>query len=77
MWFHRTLGSTNRSDIHLEERTVEEMTFKKKQTHYKKIRRSNYLASLRLAGFDTSPEDAEKELHTREAVLAKYRKTPI
>ncbi|QXH81001.1 YhfG family protein [Pseudomonas salmasensis] len=56
---------------------MEEMTFKKKQTHYKKIRRSNYLASLRLAGFDTSPEDAEKELHTREAVLAKYRKTPI
>ena len=51
-------------------------TFEQKQDHYHKIRRSNYLASLRLEGFDTHPADAEKPLPTRETVLAKYRKTP-
>lgn len=46
-----------------------------KQDHYHKIRRSNYLASLRLEGFDTQPTDVDKPLPTREAVLAKYRNT--
>jgi hypothetical protein len=52
---------------------MSESTFKQKQAHYDKVRRSNYLASLRLEGFDTSPADLEKPLPTREEVLAKYR----
>jgi hypothetical protein len=52
---------------------MNELTFKQKQAHYEKIRRSNYLASLRLAGFDTSPADLDRSLPTREEVLAKYR----
>ena len=54
---------------------MSELTFEQKQDHYDKIRRSNYLASLRLEGFDTQPSDVEKPLPTREAVLAKYRNT--
>jgi hypothetical protein len=52
---------------------MSELTFKQKQAHYEKVHRSNYLASLRLAGFDTSPADLEKPLQTREEVFAKYR----
>lgn len=52
---------------------MNELTFKQKQAHYEKVRRSNYLASLHLAGFDTSPADLDKSLPTREEVLAKYR----
>jgi hypothetical protein len=55
---------------------MSELTFEQKQDHYHKIRRSNYLASLRLEGFETQPADADKPLPTREAVLAKYRNTP-
>ncbi|MCP1416018.1 hypothetical protein J3D47_000261 [Pseudomonas laurylsulfativorans] len=51
---------------------MSELTFKQKQAHYEKVSRSNYLASLRLAGFNTSPADLEKPLSTREEVLAKY-----
>ncbi|HCS45452.1 MAG TPA: DUF2559 domain-containing protein [Pseudomonas sp.] len=49
------------------------LTFKQKQAHYEKVRRSNYLASLRLAGFDTSPAELDNPLPTREEVFAKYR----
>jgi hypothetical protein len=49
------------------------LTFKQKQAHYEKVRRSNCLASLRLAGFNTSPADLEKPLSTREEALAKDR----
>jgi hypothetical protein len=52
---------------------LSELTFKQKQAHYEKVRRSNYLASLRLAGFDTSPADLDKPLSTREEALANYR----
>lgn len=52
---------------------MRELTFEQKQDHYHKIRRSNYLASLRLEGFDTQPTDVDKPLPTREVVLAKYR----
>ncbi|KAF2392192.1 hypothetical protein FX983_00141 [Pseudomonas frederiksbergensis] len=52
---------------------MSEPTFKHKQDYYKKVRRSNYLASLYLAGFDTSSADLEKPLPTREEVLAKYQ----
>ena len=57
-----------------EHKIYDSPTFKQKQDHYDKIRRSNYLASLRLAGFDTRPSDVDKTLSTREIVLAKYRK---
>jgi hypothetical protein len=50
-----------------------ELTFKHKQAHYEKVRRSNYLASLHLSGFDTSPADFDRPLLTREEALAKYR----
>lgn len=56
----------------LENCAVEEMTFKQKQAYYKKIQRYNYLASLRLAGFDTQPSDIDNALPTRAAVLARY-----
>ncbi|RON31845.1 hypothetical protein BK661_15785 [Pseudomonas frederiksbergensis] len=56
---------------------MSELTFKHKQAHYEKVRRSNYLASLRLAGFDTSPTDLEKPLSTREEALAKHRQDKI
>lgn len=52
---------------------MSELTFKQKQAHYEKVRRSNYLASLHLEGFDTSPTDLAKQLPTREEALAKYR----
>ncbi|WP_422528291.1 YhfG family protein [Serratia fonticola] len=38
-------------------------------------RRSNYIASLRLEGFDVTQEESKRELPTREAVLRIYRKS--
>ncbi|RON03016.1 hypothetical protein BK658_05755 [Pseudomonas brassicacearum] len=52
---------------------MSQLTFKQKQAHYEKVRRSNYLASLRLAGFDTSQADLDKPLPTRQEVFTKYR----
>ncbi|WP_248732412.1 YhfG family protein [Pseudomonas sp. MWU13-2517] len=54
---------------------MSELTFAQKQDHYHKIRRSNYLASLRLEGFNAQPAEVDKPLPTRETVLAKYRNT--
>jgi hypothetical protein len=62
--------------VHGEANVMSELTFEQKQGHYDKIRRSNYLASLRLEGFDTTRADADKPLPTREAVLRKYLKNP-
>lgn len=62
--------------VHGEANVMSELTFEQKQGHYDKIRRSNYLASLRLEGFDTTRADADKPLPTREAVLRKYLKKP-
>ncbi|MFF7707854.1 YhfG family protein [Pseudomonas sp. NPDC007930] len=44
-----------------------------KRAYYARTRRSNYEASLRLEGFDTSEEDASKALPSREEVLKRYR----
>ncbi|MFJ2483253.1 YhfG family protein [Pseudomonas sp. NPDC087598] len=52
------------------------MTFQQKQAHYDKVRRSNYLASLRIEGFEITPADAEKPLSSRMEVLEKYRQKP-
>jgi hypothetical protein len=62
--------------LHKEADVMSELTFQQKQDYYDKVRRSNYLASLRLEGFDTSRADAEKPLPTRESVLEKYRQNP-
>jgi len=51
-------------------------TFEEKQAHEAKTRRSNYLASLRLEGFDVKPEDAQQPLPDREQVLRAYRNNP-
>lgn len=52
---------------------MSESTFKRKQDYYEKVHRLNYLASLYLAGFNTSPADLDKPLSTRDEVLAKYQ----
>jgi hypothetical protein len=52
---------------------MSELTFKHKQAHYEKVCRSNYLASLHFAGFDTSPANLDKPLPKREEALAKYQ----
>ncbi|BBP80036.1 DUF2559 domain-containing protein [Pseudomonas gingeri NCPPB 3146 = LMG 5327] len=52
---------------------MSKLTFREKQDHYNKIRRSNSLASLRLEGFNTSRADVDKPLPTMEAVLSQYR----
>ncbi len=40
-----------------------------KRAYCAKARRSNYAASLRLEGFNTTRADAERKLPTREAAL--------
>jgi hypothetical protein len=44
-----------------------------KKTYFARVRRSNYFASLRLAGFQVTPADAERPLPSREAVLSLLR----
>lgn len=39
-----------------------------------KVRRSNYAASLRLEGYRATPEDAKRELPSRETLLRTYKK---
>lgn len=47
-------------------------TLQAKKAYCAKTRRSNYAASLRLEGFDSSLADAQKPLPTRDAVLNAY-----
>ncbi|MEO9334976.1 YhfG family protein [Ectopseudomonas guguanensis] len=44
-----------------------------KKAYFAKVRRSSYIASLRLAGFQATPADAERPLPSREAVLSQLR----
>ena len=44
-----------------------------KKAYFAKVRRSNYVASLRLEGFDVTPADADRKLPTREAALDAHR----
>ncbi|WP_275547109.1 YhfG family protein [Pseudomonas sp. Marseille-Q0931] len=44
-----------------------------KKAYFARVRRSNYFASLCLAGFQVTPADAERPLPSREAVLNKLR----
>nr|WP_237402124.1 YhfG family protein [Serratia plymuthica] len=39
-----------------------------------KTRRSNYVASLRLEGYEVTEAESKRELPEREAVLRTYRK---
>jgi hypothetical protein len=45
-----------------------------KKAYCQKTRRSNYAASLRLEGFESTPLDAERRLPSREELLNTYRK---
>ncbi|RJX77879.1 YhfG family protein [Pseudomonas sp. LS-2] len=45
-----------------------------KKAYCARTRRSNYAASLRLEGFETSPGDSERRLPSREELLNTYRK---
>ncbi|MBE7373599.1 YhfG family protein [Pseudomonas lopnurensis] len=49
------------------------LSLQAKKAYYAKVRQSNYAASLRLEGFDTTPADAKRELPTREAALRALR----
>ena len=44
-----------------------------KRAYCAKVRRSNYVASLRLEGFDVAQEDAGRKLPSRESVLGACR----
>ncbi|AGA87408.1 YhfG family protein [Stutzerimonas stutzeri] len=50
-----------------------DLTLEEKKAYYAKVRQSNYAASLRLEGFNTTPADAKRELPTREAALRALR----
>ncbi|MDD1004584.1 MULTISPECIES: YhfG family protein [Pseudomonas] len=50
------------------------MSFEQKQAYFDKVRRSNYLASLHLEGFDTQRTDTDKTLPLRESALEKHRR---
>jgi hypothetical protein len=45
-----------------------------KKAYCARTRRSNYAASLRLEGFESSPADSERRLQSREELLNSYRK---
>ena len=55
-------------------RTMAPTDLQAKKAHAASKRRSNYAASLRLEGFATSLEDAEKPLPSKEDVLKAYMK---
>ncbi len=44
-----------------------------KKAYCAKTRKSNYAASLRLEGFDSTPLDADRPLQSREELLKTYR----
>jgi hypothetical protein len=44
-----------------------------KKAYFARVRRSNYFASLRLAGFQVTPADAERPLPSRELALHQLR----
>lgn len=44
-----------------------------KAAYFAKVRQSNYVASLRLEGFDVKPADATRKLPSKALVLMAYR----
>lgn len=53
---------------------MSEPTFEQKQDHYRKIRRSNWLASLRLERFDTQPTDFDTEATAEDIQSAGHQR---
>ncbi|XXE27635.1 hypothetical protein J3Q09_26210 [Pseudomonas sp. R4-83] len=49
------------------------LSFEQKQACYDKVRRSNYLASPHIEGFDTHRTDADKPLPSHKSALEKHR----
>jgi len=49
------------------------LSLQAKKAYYAEVRQSNYAASLRLEGFDSTPADAKRKLLTREAALRAIR----
>lgn len=52
-------------------------SFEAKKAYCAKTRQSNYAASLRLEGFDTSRSDGTRKLPTREAVIHTAKQVKI
>lgn len=61
------------ASIESQEATMAPTSLQAKKAYYAKVRQSNYAASLRLEGFDTTPEDGERPLPSKESVLNSYR----
>jgi len=53
---------------------VKGISLETKKAAWEKTRRSNYAASLRLEGFDVTPDSAERKLPSKEELLRHYRK---
>jgi hypothetical protein len=53
---------------------VKGISLETKKAYCIKTRRSNYAASLRLEGYDVTPETAQRKLPTREELLRQYRR---
>ncbi|MNK60507.1 hypothetical protein D3C87_796410 [compost metagenome] len=53
---------------------MQKISLQAKLAYYAKIRRSNFVASLRLEGFEVTREDSKRELPSREETLRGYRK---
>ncbi|MBA1197733.1 YhfG family protein [Pseudomonas shirazensis] len=53
---------------------MKDISLETKKAVWEKNRRSNYAASLRLEGFDVSPDHAERKLLSREELLRQYSK---
>jgi len=52
---------------------MKSLSLEAKKAYCAKTRQSNYLASLRLEGFDTSRQDAKRKLPTQESVVSTYK----
>jgi hypothetical protein len=61
------------SDIDTGEADVEKLSLEAKKAYFAKHRQSNYAASLRLEGFNATPNDGHRKLPTREAALKAIR----
>jgi hypothetical protein len=61
------------ASIDTQEANMAPTSLQAKKAYYAKVRQSNYAASLRLEGFDTTPEDGERALPSKESVLNSYR----
>ena len=48
-------------------------TIKSKKAYFAKVRRRNYIASLRIEGFDVSGHSPDDKLPSKAAALATYK----